>query len=278
MTCENGYFKAPDKKDIFYQCWLPQQDTRAALIVVHGVAEHSGRYMNLVNALVPEGYSVYGLDHYGHGRSGGRRLFVPSFDYFTQCLDTLVDRVRQWEPGKKCVLVGHSMGGLICAAYLTALQDKVDGAILSGPAVKVPEDISALTIWAARIFSKLAPALGIKQLAADQISRDPEVVRAYVNDPLVSTGKLTARLAEQLLWACQDLEKTAPGIQIPLYILQGASDTLVDPDGARQFHDAVCSADKQITVYADRFHEIFNDPGHDEVFSDIRTWLNRHRF
>ena len=276
MTREHGFFIAPDNKDIFYQCWLPKADSKAALIVVHGVAEHSGRYMNLVNAMVPQGFSVYGLDHYGHGRSGGKRLFVPSFDYFTRCLDTLVDRVKQWEPKKKCFLVGHSMGGLITAAYLADHPDKVDGAVLSGPAVKVPDDISAPTLWAARIFSKLLPSLGIKQLEADRISRDPEIVRAYVNDPLVSTGKLTARLAEQLLGACLDLETSAPRIKTPLYILQGGADALVDPDGAQDFHDAVASTDKKIRVYPDRFHEIFNDPGHDQVFSDIKAWLEDH--
>ncbi len=276
MTSEHGFFKAPDNEEIFYQCWLPKTQTRAALIVVHGVAEHSGRYMNLVNVMVPDGYGVYAIDHYGHGRSGGKRLFVPSFDYFIQGLDTLVDRVKQWEPNKKCFLVGHSMGGLITASYLLNHQDKVDGAVLSGPAVKVPDNISVFTLWAARIFSKLLPSLGIKQLEADSISRDPEVVRAYVNDPLVSTGKLTARLGEQLLGACLNLEKAAKRIQIPLYILQGGSDTLVDPDGARKFHGAVASVDKDLIVYPDRFHEIFNDPGNDEVFSDIRAWLDRH--
>lgn len=178
--------------------------------------------------------------------------------------------------GKKRFLVGHSMGGLITAAYLPGGQDKVDGAVLSGPAVKVPDNISALTIWAARIFSRLLPSLGIKQLEADQISRDPEVVRAYINDPLVSTGKLTARLAEQLLGACLELKDTAGSIRLPLYILQGGADALVDPDGAQDFHNAVSSTDKELVIYPEKFHEIFNDPGHEEVFSDIRTWLARH--
>ena len=274
MTHEQGVFNAPDNEEIFYQCWLPESETKAALIVVHGVAEHCGRYMNLVNALVPEGFSVYGLDHYGHGRSGGRRLFVPSFKVYTQCLDMLVDRVREWEPDKKCFLVGHSMGGLITASYLLDRQDKVDGAVFSGPAVKVPDNISPLTIWAARLFSKLFPTLGIKQLEADRISRDPEVVRAYINDPLVSTGKLTARLAEQLLHTCLTIGKEAEKIRIPVLILQGGADALVDPGGARRFHASVSSADKELEIYAEKFHEIFNDPGHDQVFADIREWLN----
>lgn len=283
MSHEQGVFSAPDKEEIFYQCWLPEpqpesgkseeSESKAALIVVHGVAEHSGRYMNLVNAMVPRGFSVYGLDHYGHGRSGGKRLFVPEFRVFTHCLDTLVDRVKEWEPKKKIFLVGHSMGGLITASYLTRHQDKLNGALFSGPAVKVPDNISPVTLLAARLFSKLVPGLGIKQLEAARISRDPEVVRAYINDPLVSTGKLTARLAEQLLHACLDLEKQAGQIRLPLLILQGGSDALVDPDGANAFHKKVSSPDKALKIYPEKYHEIFNDPGHDQVFADMTNWL-----
>lgn len=273
MTQEKGFFALSDKTDIFYQAWLPEAESCAALIVVHGVAEHSGRYMNLVNELVPQGFSVYGLDHYGHGKSGGRRLFVPDFNLFTEALDRLVDKVREWEKGKPLYLVGHSMGGLITASYLLDHQDKLSGTILSGPGVKVPGHVSAMTLMAARIFSKLMPGLGIKQLDANDISRDPAVVRAYVNDPLVSTGKLTARLGEQILGACMDVTERAPLVRLPLLILHGSCDALVDPDGSREFHDRVSSSDKTLIFYPDRFHEIFNDPGHDQVFADMKAWL-----
>lgn len=82
MATENGYLNGPDNTKLFHQCWLPDTDTRAVLILVHGLAEHSGRYMNLVNSLVPQGFGVYALDHYGHGKSGGKRIFVPRFQVF----------------------------------------------------------------------------------------------------------------------------------------------------------------------------------------------------
>ncbi len=96
MAQEQGYFTGPESTKLFYQCWLPETETRAVLIVVHGVAEHSGRYMNLVNSLVPQGFAVYGLDHYGHGRSEGKRVFVPDFSVFTDGLDMLVDKGKEW--------------------------------------------------------------------------------------------------------------------------------------------------------------------------------------
>ncbi|WDP85902.1 MAG: alpha/beta hydrolase [Desulfobacter sp.] len=95
MAQENGYFNGPKETKIFYQCWLPQTEAGAVLIAVHGLAEHSGRYMNLVNSLVPQGFSVYAQNHYGHGKSGGKRLFVPDFKLFTRTLDQFIDQVKE---------------------------------------------------------------------------------------------------------------------------------------------------------------------------------------
>ena len=273
MATETGYFKDVGGEKLFYQCWLPGQTPLAALVVVHGLGEHSGRYMNLVNAMVPKGFAVYALDHYGHGRSGGRRMYVPRFQTFLDGLDHLVDRVREWEPERPVFLVGHSMGGLITSVYLQDRQDKVQGAVLSGPGVKVPDHVTPITRTAARIFSRILPGLGVEQLNADDISRDPDVVRAYVNDPLVSTGKVTARLAAELLAACERAMSRAGEVRLPLLILQGGADALVDPDGAEIFHRAVGSADKSLTVYPDKFHEIFNDPGYEDVFRDMAGWI-----
>ncbi|HCY85032.1 MAG TPA: alpha/beta hydrolase [Desulfobacteraceae bacterium] len=274
MAREQGFLNGPDNTKLYYQCWLPQGESRAALVVVHGIAEHCGRYMNLVNALVPKGFSVYGIDHYGHGKSGGKRLFVPDFSVFTRGVDLLVDRVREWEPGKQVYVVGHSMGGLITAAWLLDHQKKTDGAILSGPAVKVPDHVSRVTLAVSGLLSTLCPGLGILRLDSNTISRDPAVVTAYVNDPLVSTGKVTARLASQMLGACRRVTDHARDIRLPLLILQGGADALVDPEGSEEFHRAVGATDKNLVVYPGKFHEIFNDPGHDAVFADILEWLN----
>ena len=113
MATENGYLEGPGQTKLFYQSWLPENPTRAALIAVHGLAEHGGRYMNLVNNLVPKGFGVYAPDHYGHGKSQGKRLFVERFQVFLDDLDRLVDKVKEWEPDKPVFLVGHSMGATV---------------------------------------------------------------------------------------------------------------------------------------------------------------------
>ncbi len=269
-----GNFKLSDTNELFYQYWLPKGAPRAALVVAHGIAEHSGRYMNLVNNLVPLGFAVYGIDHLGHGRSTGKRVYVNKFQDYVDGLDLYMDKVREWQPDIPIFLVGHSMGGLISTAFLLEHQAKLSGAILSGPGVKIPDTISKATIMAAHLFSFLLPKMGIQQLEAKGICQDPEVVKAYVDDPLVFTGKITARLGAELLNTCGHVMENAQGITLPLLILQGTADALVDPAGAQSLYEKVGSSDKTLTFYQDFFHEIFNEPDHKRVFEDILAWLD----
>ena len=149
MTHQDGYFTGVRDANIYYQCWLPEGEPKAVLVVVHGLAEHSGRYTNVVNHFVPKGYAVYGIDHFGHGKSDGDRVYVERFDDYVQTLKIYSDMIQGWQPGQPIFLVGHSMGGLIGAAYLLEYQDEMTGAVLSGPGVKVPDDTSSVTILAA---------------------------------------------------------------------------------------------------------------------------------
>jgi acylglycerol lipase len=277
MEHQDGFFKGIRDTKTYYQAWLPEADPRAILIVVHGLAEHCGRYMNLVNHFVPSGYAVYGMDLIGHGKSEGARVYVQRFEDFTDTLKTFFDMVREWQPEKPTFLVGHSMGGLICAAYLLEHQREVSGAVLSGPSVKVPENISSATIFLGKVFSVLMPKAGLLALKAEGVSRDPAVVEAYVNDPLVYTGKTTARLAAELLKVMQRVSAEASKITLPVLIIQGGADRLVDPSGAQMLYERVGSKDKTIKVYDGLYHEVFNEPEHPQVLSYVEGWLESHQ-
>ena len=276
MNHQEGNFKGIRDLKIYYQCWLPEKDPKAVLLIVHGLAEHSGRYMNLVNHFVPLGYAVYGVDHIGHGKSDGLRVYVERFKDFTDTLKTFSHMIRDWQPETPIFMVGHSMGGLISSIYLLDNQDGLSGAVLSGPSVKVPDNISSVTILAGRLFSTLMPKLGLLALEADGVSRDPEVVKAYINDPLVYTGKITARLAAELLKAMKSAAADASKITLPILIAQGGEDRLVDPDGAQMLHDTVGSVDKTLKIYDGLYHEIFNEPEHHKVLGDVEAWLESH--
>ena len=276
MKYQEGYLKGVRDTDIYYQYWLPEGEPKAILLVVHGLAEHSGRYMNVVNFLVPSGYAVYGIDHIGHGKSDGKRVYVKRFQDYTKTLMNYFDMIREWQPEKPIFLIGHSMGGLISAAYLLEHQDELSGAVLSGPGIKVPDNISQAIIFVGKILSIITPKAGLIQLDAEGVSRDPAVVDAYVNDPLVYTGKITARLGAELLKAMQYVTDQAPKIRLPIMTVQGSDDKLVDPSGAQLLYDLVSSKDKTIKIYNGFYHEVFNEPEHEQVLNDVKTWIEAH--
>ena len=276
MKHHESFFKDGGNRQIFYQYWLPETDPRAVLLVVHGFAEHSGRYMNLVNRFVGLGYAVYAADHQGHGRSEGVRAYVERFEEYTDTLVKFREIVREAQKDKPLFLIGHSMGGLIGALHLLSHQDKLSGAILSGPGVKAPDNISAVTIFAGKIISSLMPRMGMIKLEEDAVSRDAAVLKAYKDDPLVYHGKITARLGAEMLKAMGRVQAEAAKIKLPILILQGTGDRLVEPDGAQMLYDKVSSVDKKIIFYKDFYHEVFNEPEHESVLNDVEKWLESH--
>lgn len=273
MKHTEGTFKGIRDIKIYYQSWLPEKDVKAVILVVHGLGEHSGRYLNVVNHLVPLGYAVYALDHIGHGKSEGTREYIERFDDFTLTLNTFYKMVVEWQANKPIFLLGHSMGGAIASYYLLDHQDDFDGAILSAPAVKIGDRISPMLIMMGKLFSKIAPKMGVLGLDVNSVSSDPKVVEAYVNDPLVFHGKTTARLGAELLSAMTRITEEAGKITLPLLIAQGSADLLVDPSGAQMLYDKVESADKTLKIYENLFHEIFNEPDRDQVLTDVENWL-----
>ena len=273
MRHQEGFYKGVRDMRIYFQNWLPEGEPKAILLIVHGLAEHSGRYMNLVNRFIPLGYAVHGFDHPGHGKSDGTRVYVERFEDYIDTIKIYFDRVR---PAKPVFVVGHSMGGLIAALYLLDHQREMTGAVLSGPAVKVPHKITPTTVLVGKIFSALMPRFGLLGLDAEGVCRDPAVVQAYINDPLVHSGKITARLAAEMLKAMQHISAQASKITLPIMIVQGSADRLVDPAGARMLYDTVGSADKEIKIYEGFYHEVFNEPERERVLHDVERWIEVH--
>lgn len=276
MSAMEGSFRGVRGTSIFYQAWLPEGDAKAVVLVVHGLGEHSGRYGNVVEALVPRGYAVYALDHIGHGKSGGEREVIERFEDFTDTLTTYLGMVKAWQPGKPVFLMGHSMGGLIACAYLLDHQAEFRGAVISAPAIKVGAAVSGATIVMGKVLSAIAPKMGVLALDPTGISRDPAVVDAYVSDPLVYHGKTPARLAAEMLKAMQRVTAEIGTLTVPFIAVQGSEDRLVDPGGAQMLFDGASSKDKTLKVYEGFFHEVFNEPERATVLADVAAWLDAH--
>ena len=246
------------------------------VLIVHGIAEHSGRYEALAADLVRAGFAVGALDHRGHGRSGGKRVQVARFDDLVDDLATFADLMRERYPSPLPMFVlGHSMGGLVSLRYLTRDRPEVAGLVLSGAAAAKPEDISGFTIAVGNLLAKVAPDVGVASLQLDKISRDPQVVIDYNNDPLVTNAKIRARMGAQVLWAMEETERALPSLTVPILIMHGGDDVVNPPDGSRMIAEKVGSTDKTLKIYDGLWHEIYNEPERDVVIGDVIAWLNR---
>ena len=276
MNHIEGNFNGVRNFSIYYQGWLPDKDVKAVILIVHGLGEYCGRYINVVNHFVPLGYAVYGLDHIGHGKSEGLREGIEHFEDFTDNLTVYYNMVKVWQPNKPIFLLGHSLGGLIGTYYLLDHQADFTGAIISAPVIKISDSISPLTITMSKILSAIAPKAGVLALDATSISRDPEVVNTYANDPLVFHGKTPARLAAEMLRAMARVTAEVGKISLPFITVQGGSDKLVDPDGTRMLYEKSSSKDKTIKIYDGLYHEVFNEPEREVVLKDVETWLKAH--
>jgi acylglycerol lipase len=276
MKHTEGYFKGVRDVNIYYQGWLPDKDVKAVIFLVHGLGEHCCRYENHVNYFVPKGFAIYGMDHLGHGKSDGQQEVIERFSDYTNTLSIYLKMVIVWQPGKPIFIMGHSMGGLISCYYLLDHQEEFKGAILSAPAIKVSDNISTTTITMGKMLSVIAPKAGVLALDPTGISRDPEVVKAYVEDPLVFHGKTPARLAAEMLKAMQRVTAEVEKITLPIIVVQGSEDRLVDPDGAQMLYDRAGSKDKTLKIYQGAYHEVHNEPEREVMFKDVEAWLAKH--
>ncbi len=261
--------------DVCYRQWHPAGETRAVLQVVHGLAEHSGRYAELAVQVNQAGYAVCALDLPGHGKSGGTRGHIPRFKDYLDAVLELRRQVGEWYPRLPVFLLGHSMGGLVSAVTALEHQQLFAGLILSGAAIQNPEQPPALQVMVVRLLAKLLPRLGVMQLSADAVSRDPAVVRAYTEDPLNHMGKISARQVAELFAAMQRLQAQASQLTLPLLILHGGADALTAVAGSRLLYDMAQSPDKTLTVYDGLFHEIFNEPEGREIVADVVAWMRQ---
>jgi len=271
---EFRHSKARGTSRLYRQSWSPDDEPRAAILLVHGLGEHSGRYAYLAEHCTARGFDVHAVDHYGHGKSEGMAGHVERFSVFLDGLRALRDSVRDSE--RPLFLLGHSMGGLIAARFLVEDQASFRACVLSGPALLSDAAPSALVMAIVRLVSWLAPTAPLLGLDPSGVSRDPDVVAAYVRDPLVHHGKSTARLIVELTAAMQAGLAEAPTIELPLLLMHGEADKLTSPSGSQALYERVRSTDKTLRLYPGLYHEIFNEPERDQVLGEMSAWLEAH--
>jgi alpha-beta hydrolase superfamily lysophospholipase len=270
-----GRFAGSAGGQIFWQGWLPPAPPVGVVLIVHGIAEHGGRYAHVGRRFAEEGYATYVHDHRGHGRSDGTRGNVDRMSTVITDLETMIRSVAGRHPELPLFLYGHSMGGLIALAYLTGTPVDLRGVVLSASAVEVSVGSKAARA-AAGVLSAVVPNLGVVALDASAMSRDPEVVRDYDTDPLNYRGKVRARTGAEMLVATQRAMASLDRVTVPLLLIHGSADTITGPAGTKQLADKVASTDVTLKIYDDYYHELHNEPDKETVFADVVRWLKEH--
>ncbi len=263
-----------DGVPIFAQSWAPDGPARAAVALVHGVGEHSGRYPRLVERLTAAGYALSAFDQRGHGRSGGPRVHARSFETLMDDIDHHIANTRERFSGRPVFLYGHSMAGAEVLYYALRRSPRLAGVIASSPALAPGTPLSPLKIAGGRLLARILPTAVISmEIPWESLSRDAAVVEAAKKDPLFKEG-ISVRLGARLLDAGEWI-RSQGRFPLPLLLMQGTDDRHVDPKATIAFGKRL-SGDVTLKVWEGSRHELHNELDKDAVIDFVLDWLRRH--
>lgn len=270
-----GELAAGDGTPLRYRSWEPASP-RGAVVVVHGLGEHSGRYAGLARRLDSEGVSMYAPDLRGHGLSGGRRGHAASFETYLTDLEQTLAVARTAAAGRPVILFGHSMGGLVALRYAQSRPEpRLAGLILSAPQIVLADPPPAWLRAVASIVGAVVPILPLSnRLDAEDLSHDPREIRAYRDDPLVH-DRITPRLFREMERAMAAAVRDVRNVRVPavLLLIPGA-DPIVDPRATREMAVALRAVTSvEVREYPGLFHEPLHETERDRVIADIAHWV-----
>ena len=276
---QRGRVRTDDQLNLVLQSWLPESP-RGVIVIIHGLAEHGGRYQETAAALSAAGWAVYAGDLRAHGLSpdipGAGRVHVERFTDYFRDVEAFIAEARNNHEGLPLFILGHSMGGLISISFVLERPQGIDGAIISSPALGIHPD-SKPPAWLKMmvgLLSVIAPRLRVaSDLDTQLISRDPEVVQAYMDDPLVSE-KVSVRWYREFTRAIKRANQAAVTLKVPMLLMQSGSDRLVDPDATSNWAEATPDGRVDFVVWEGLYHEMFNEPENEKVRQRTLSWLD----
>lgn len=257
---------------IFFRSWRPKETPRAFIVIVPGFNAHSGYYTWVAEQFVANGLAVYAVDLRGRGNSDGERFYVDNFEDYVRDVEAVVKVARSRESSLPFFLLGHSAGGVVSCLYTLDHQAELAGLICESFAHELPAPDFALAVF--KGLGYLAPHAHILHLPNERFSRDPNVVKAMNNDPLIAHETQPTRTMAALVRADERLKKEFPLITLSVLILHGSSDKNTRPSGSQHFYDVVGSADKTLKFYEGSFHDPLNDNDKGVVMRDIQGWID----
>ncbi len=274
MVHEEHSLEMPGRTGLFAQRWVPNGRPRAALALVHGFGEHTGRYAHVGERLAREGYALCGVDLPGHGRTEGRRGCT-SRDELLAVVDALLADAKERFPRVPVFLYGHSMGAAIVLAHALERAAGAAGVIATSPLIRLAGGAPAAKVAAARVLARLLPSFTMKNpLDLSALSTDPSVGQAAAQDPLYH-NTVSARLGWDIMAWGDWFEKRSGPFPLPLLVMQGTADRIVDAAATVRLAGRL-TGDVTLREWEGMYHELHNEPERDTVLAYLVTWLQGH--
>ena len=252
----------------------PTGAIKGVVVLLHGMGEHFGRFKHVADFFSTIGYATVGMDHRGHGNSGGKKGHTPSYDQLMNDIDVLMNKIKEMFPGKSIVLYGHSMGGNLAANYALRKKPSLKGLILTGPYFRLAFNPPAWKVKLASITAAIIPTLTqATGLEVEAISRDPKVVEAYKADPLVH-DRISSAFFVNVHSAGSYAIEHASELSVKTLAMHGTADRLTSSTGTEKFANRN-PQNVELKLWDGFYHEIHNEPERQQVFDYIANWLSR---
>jgi alpha-beta hydrolase superfamily lysophospholipase len=275
MEISEWKWKSFDGLDMYARGWAPDGKPKAVLVLVGGHGEHVGRYEHVGAALSNRGYALLGFDLRGHGKSGGPRGFIPSYEALMDDITSFFQQIDERYPGLPRFLYGHSLGGNLVLNYTLRRKPDIRGVIATGAWLKLAYQPPAHKLILGRLMNAIVPSFSQHtKLDARGLSHDQEVISYYENDPLVHdemSARLFVGIYENGLWALEH----AAEFPLPLLLMHGGADPIISAQACQEF----ASKDGHKTTFKlweNLYHEIHNEPEQAQVFAYMIDWLEKH--
>lgn len=249
----------------------PVKNPKAHLIIVHGYAEYAARYDHFAQHLNENGVSVTSYDQRGYGHSDGLSAYIRRFSDYVDDLEEILSGIQTEAP---FFLMGHSMGGQVCVQYaLNKSTERFKGMIITSALLEIDKDLSPILQLLAPILGAIFPKLPTEKLDKTYLTRSPEVLEAYMNDPLIYLKGTRARTGAEMLKAIKESRKRFGEISIPILVAHGDADRLTMPGGSKKLYEDAASNDKTLKIYPGLYHELLNEPERQQIMEDFTNWI-----
>jgi len=273
-----GRFRSFDQTEIFFQVWRGDV-CRGTMVVTHGLAEHSDCYAPLANQLCQEGWTVYGWDMRGHGRSEGKRGFAMGHEEFASDFRSFIEfLMNDSEVSERPLLsFSHSMGAqVVLRSLLTWPEAPFKALCLSSPLIGIAIPVPVIKDKISRLAFRWLPTLTLhNEIKYSDLTRDETMIRSYEHDPL-RHDKISPGLYLGMVDSIERILQNAEKIHWPVLMQLAGHDRIVSTPAAQTLFDRLPNKKNVIHVYPDSLHEIYNDLDRDEAFSDMKKFINNY--